>query len=69
MEPVKELREIGHSNGLSEADIVDGDATRLDYAANSLDLICEFGVLHHLRNPDKAASKVIRVASRAIFIS
>lgn len=69
IEPIKELREIGYSNGLSEADIVDGDGTRLDYAAYSFDLVCEFGVLHHLRNPDKAVSEMTRVASNAIFIS
>src|SRR5438128_6789718 len=29
VEPVKELRDIGHANGLSEADLADGDATHL----------------------------------------
>ena len=69
IEPVKELREIGYSHGLSEDDLVDGDATKLQFCAQEFDLVCEFGVLHHIRRPEIAVSEMLRVADKAIFIS
>lgn len=69
IEPVKELREIGYSQGLSEEDIVDGDATKLEFRAQEFDLVCEFGALHHIRKPERAVSEMLRVAGKAIFIS
>jgi ubiquinone/menaquinone biosynthesis C-methylase UbiE len=69
LEPSHELRAIGYANGISETVLVDGDATRLEYEDNSFDIVCEFGVLHHLREPDVAISEMLRVARRMVFIS
>jgi len=69
IEPVQALREIGHSQGLSEKELIEGDATRLNVADGSFDLVCEFGVLHHLRDPSIAVREMLRAASRSIFIS
>src|SRR3990172_1961507 len=69
IEPVKELRGMGYSQGLSEEDLVDGDATKLQFSAREFDLVCEFGVLHHIRRPELAVSEMLRVANKAIFIS
>lgn len=69
IEPVKELREIGHASGLSQEELLDGDATDLQFGASDFDLVCEFGVLHHIRNPDRAVAEMLRVAGRAVFIS
>lgn len=69
IEPVKELRAIGYSQGLSEDDLVDGDATKLEFHAQEFDLVCEFGALHHIRKPERAVSEMLRVAGKAIFIS
>ncbi|MCU7926555.1 MAG: class I SAM-dependent methyltransferase [Candidatus Thiodiazotropha sp. (ex Dulcina madagascariensis)] len=69
IEPVSELRKIGYSKGLSEDDLMDGDATSLHFDNAEFDLVCEFGVLHHIKNPDLAVAEMLRVASKAIFIS
>jgi SAM-dependent methyltransferase len=69
IEPQKELRQIGYSQGFSENDLLDGKATKLYYDASDFDLVCEFGVLHHIRNPELAVSEMLRVAGIAVFIS
>src|SRR5665213_810368 len=69
IEPSLELRKIGHSKGLSEVELIDGDATNLAFGDNSFDLVCEFGALHHIPDPSKAVSEMLRVAGKAIFIS
>jgi len=69
IEPVKELREVGYRAGLSVAELVDGDALALPYAAGEFDLVCEFAVLHHVRTPSRVVTEMLRVASRAVFIS
>ena len=69
IEPVQELRNIGHNKGLSETGLIDGDATKLQFNDGEFDLVCEFGVLHHIRHPEIAVSEMLRVAKKAIFIS
>lgn len=69
IEPSGELRAIGHAKGLSEDELIDGDAMNLDFPDRSFDLVCEFGVLHHISQPSKAVSEMLRVARKAIFIS
>jgi ubiquinone/menaquinone biosynthesis C-methylase UbiE len=69
VEPSAELRQIGHSNGLLETELVDGDAMDLAFGDASFDLVCEFGALHHIPEPSKAVSEMLRVARKAIFIS
>ena len=69
IEPVRELREIGYSRGLSPEDLIDGDAKNLQYEDGAFDLVCEFGVLHHIRNPELAVAEMLRVANKAVFIS
>ncbi len=69
IEPVRELREVGYSLGTPAGDLVDGDATRLQFGAGEFDLVCGFAVLHHIRRPELAVSEMLRVAGKAIFIS
>ena len=69
IEPVKELREIAYSKGISPSELVDGDALALQFVAKQFDMVCEFGVLHHIRTPDQAVGEMLRVANKAIFIS
>ena len=49
--------------------LVDGDARQLAFADGEFDLVCEFGVLHHIHKPDGAISEMCRVARIGIFIS
>jgi ubiquinone/menaquinone biosynthesis C-methylase UbiE len=69
IEPSAELRAIGYSNGLSESELIQGDAMSLEYEDGSFDLVCEFAALHHMPEPSRAVSEMMRVAKRAIFIS
>jgi ubiquinone/menaquinone biosynthesis C-methylase UbiE len=69
VEPSPELRSIAYAKGLSPAELMEGDAQQLPFANGSFDLVCEFGALHHIPHPAKAVSEMLRVASKAIFIS
>jgi ubiquinone/menaquinone biosynthesis C-methylase UbiE len=69
IEPSPELRNVGYSKGLSENQLIDGDAMNLAFSDGSFDLVCEFGALHHIPTPSKAVSEMLRVSSKAIFIS
>jgi ubiquinone/menaquinone biosynthesis C-methylase UbiE len=70
LEPVKELREVGvRERGLSEAELCEGDAYALRFADREFDLVCAFGVMHHLETPERAIAEMLRVAKKAVFIS
>lgn len=69
IEPVGALRQVGYRNGLSESELLHGDATALVYADKAFDVVTEFGVLHHIRRPERAVAEMLRVARAAIFIS
>jgi len=69
IEPVAALREIGYQSGIARDSLVEGDATALNYADGSFDLVCAYGILHHIPNPRLAVENMLRVAKKAIFIS
>lgn len=60
---------MGHSQGLSELELLAGDANELQFSTGQFDLVCEFGALHHMRRPEQAVSEMLRVANKAVFIS
>jgi ubiquinone/menaquinone biosynthesis C-methylase UbiE len=69
VEPSSAQREMGHAKGLSNQELIDGDAQQLAQNDGSFDLVCEFGALHHMKDPAKAVSEMLRVANKAVFIS
>jgi ubiquinone/menaquinone biosynthesis C-methylase UbiE len=69
VEPSSELRKIGHSKGLPDTQLIDGDGMNLAFADGSFDLVCEFGALHHIPEPSRAVGEMLRVARKAVFIS
>ena len=69
LEPVKELRDIGYAKGLDQSELLDGDIYSLSFANSSFDLVCAFGVFHHLENPLAALGEMQRVSRSSIFIS
>jgi ubiquinone/menaquinone biosynthesis C-methylase UbiE len=69
IEPVKELREIAHSKGISTEELIDGTALALQFGDGDFDLVCEFGALHHIKTPAHAIAEMLRVAKKAVFIS
>ncbi len=69
VEPVRELREIGYGKGIGVDELIDGDALALKFRDGEFDLVCEFGVLHHIRTPARAVTEMLRVSNKAVFIS
>jgi ubiquinone/menaquinone biosynthesis C-methylase UbiE len=69
IEPSSELRKVGYTKGLSQNELIDGDAQKLDFSDGAFDLVCAFAALHHIPEPSKAVSEMLRVARKAIFIS
>jgi SAM-dependent methyltransferase len=69
IEPCEELRTLGYQKGLLQQQLIDGDAQELRQKNAEFDLVCEFGVLHHVPKPEKAVAEMLRVARKAIFIS
>jgi SAM-dependent methyltransferase len=69
IEPSQTLRDSGYAKGLSLSELTDGDALALEFADESFDIVCAFGVLHHIGNHYRAVSEMCRVAKRAVFIS
>lgn len=69
IEPVAELRDIGHQKGIDAKSLIDGDVEKLDFDNDSFDLVCEFAVLHHVPTPQVAVAEMLRVAKKAIYIS
>ena len=53
LEPVAELRAQGFAKSIPEDCLVDGNATQLNFADASFDLVCEFGALHHMSRPEQ----------------
>jgi len=69
IEPSEHLRQKAFKAGLSEDQVIDGDAMKIPYPDNSFDLVCEIGALHHIPTPSLAVAEMCRVASKLVFIS
>ncbi len=69
IEPVSELREIGYKKGISSLQLMDGNGNNIHFNNGEFDLVCEFGVLHHVPKPSIMVSEMLRVANKYIFIS
>ena len=69
VEPVKELREQGYAKGVLPEELIDGDGNNLPFEDNSFDLVREFAVLHHVKEPERVIVEMSRVASKMICIS
>lgn len=69
VEPVKALREIACQNGIADTEITEASALNLPFDDNRFDLVCSFGILHHIEDHHRAVSEMCRVARRAVFIS
>ena len=69
IEPVPELREVAYRKGISREELSEGDATQIAHADGAFDLVCAFGVLHHVRDHGRVVREMLRVARKGIFIS
>ncbi len=55
--------------GIPPGHIVQADGRALPFADGSFDAVCEFGVLHHVEQPQRVIAEMLRVARKAVFIS
>jgi len=69
IEPVEALRKQGFAKGISCGDLLPGDVYALEFPDDHFDLVCEFAVLHHVREPQRAIREMSRVAARMVCIS
>jgi SAM-dependent methyltransferase len=69
VEPVAELRAVGHAQGIPADRLVEGDACALPFADDSFDFVIETGMLHHLPDPAKAVREMMRVARLGVMLS
>jgi len=69
VEPVEGLREVAYAKGVARESLTAGDALALDFEDRSWDVVCAFGILHHIREPERAVAEMGRVARHAVFFS
>lgn len=69
IEPVTALREQGYTKGIPLEDLIDADAYQIPFPDQSFDLVCEFAVLHHVKEPEKVVREMSRVADKMVCIS
>jgi ubiquinone/menaquinone biosynthesis C-methylase UbiE len=49
--------------------IIQGKGDALPFANSSFDVVCEFGILHHVADPQTVVGEMLRVAKKAVIIS
>jgi ubiquinone/menaquinone biosynthesis C-methylase UbiE len=68
IEPVAQLIQEAERKGIPAGMIQQGTGYSLPYPDKSVDACIECAVLHHLANPDRVVSEMMRVAKKAIFL-
>jgi SAM-dependent methyltransferase len=70
IEPEPELRRVAsQEKGIPEDYIVEGSGEKLPFDDGSFDVVCEFGVLHHVKQSKSVVKEMIRVARKAVALS
>jgi len=70
IEPVEALiRQAVEVHGVAADALVCGRGEFLPYSDGSFDAVCEFGILHHVPDPNAVVREMLRVARRAVFLS
>lgn len=54
---------------IPQDDLICCSSYELPFADNSFDIVTEFGILHHVAEPERVVAEMVRVARKAIFIS
>jgi ubiquinone/menaquinone biosynthesis C-methylase UbiE len=49
--------------------ILQGKGDALPFANESFEVVCEFGILHHVAQPSTVVAEMLRVAKRAVIVS
>lgn len=54
---------------ISSEDLICCSSYELPFADKSFDVVTEFGILHHVSDPNRVVAEMLRIARKAIFIS
>ncbi len=68
IEPVAELIEVAFTKGVAPETIIQGEGQQLPFEDNSFDAVCEFGMLHHVQEPERVVKEMVRVARYMVII-
>ena len=70
LEPEAELRRVAvQEKGIPADSIVEGNGVDLPFADGSFDVVCELGVLHHVKASRVVVKEMMRVARKAVALS
>ena len=70
VEPVTALvQEAARNGNLANSPMVQASGEALPFPDASFDVVCEFGILHHVGSPNVIVKEMLRVASKAVLIS
>ena len=70
IEPVPALLDRARERNITFRDrLLCGSGATLPFADASIDAVCEFAMLHHVREPNEFVREMTRVARKAVFIS
>jgi ubiquinone/menaquinone biosynthesis C-methylase UbiE len=69
VEPVAARIEQGVQNkGIPQGVVIQGVGEALPFENASIDVVCAFGMLHHVKNPENVIREMMRVARKAVII-
>lgn len=54
---------------IPQDDLICSSSYKLPFPDRSFDIVTEFGILHHVAEPERVVAEMLRVARQAIFIS
>jgi SAM-dependent methyltransferase len=69
VEPSPDMRQKAIEKGVPPQDITQGRGEKLPFPDGSFEAACEFGVVHHIQKPNDAVREMMRVSTKAIFLS
>lgn len=69
IDPGFSLLNAARKKGIDSGRIVSGSGNELPFVDKSFDAVAEFGILHHVKHPERVVSEMLRVAKKAVFIS
>lgn len=69
IEPSESLLEIALEKGAAKDEVILASGEKIPLSDSCVEAVCEFGVLHHVENPNLVLEEMMRVASKFIFIS
>ncbi len=69
VDPVQELLDKAADRGIPRTSLMMGVGEKLPFTDNSFDASCEFGILHHVPEPNLVVTEMTRVSRRCVFLS